>query len=95
MTATMRFSSNDWDFIVKLDGDLTLPSNYFEKCFEHFERDPKLGIGGGDIYHDIGGVQKLEANSQVPCPRRDQDLQESLLGGDRWLVEGTRMGHDR
>lgn len=50
-----------WDFIVKLDGDLTLPENYFEKCFEHFELDPKLGIGGGDIYHDLGGVQKLEA----------------------------------
>ena len=53
---------NDWDFIVKLDGDLTLPGNYFERCFEHFETDPELGIGGGDIYHDFGGVQKLEAN---------------------------------
>jgi len=54
--------SDDWDFIVKLDGDLTLPGDYFEKCFEHFELDPKLGLGGGDIYHDLGGVQKLEAN---------------------------------
>jgi glycosyltransferase involved in cell wall biosynthesis len=53
--------SKTWDFIVKLDGDLTLSPNYFEKCFEHFEQDPKLGIGGGDIYHDIGGEQKLEA----------------------------------
>jgi glycosyltransferase involved in cell wall biosynthesis len=53
--------SESWDFIVKLDGDLTLPANYFEKCFEHFELDPQLGIGGGDIYHDIEGVQKLEA----------------------------------
>jgi biofilm PGA synthesis N-glycosyltransferase PgaC len=53
---------NDWDFIVKLDGDLTLPANYFEKCFTHFEHDPKLGIGGGEIYHDLGGARKLEAN---------------------------------
>lgn len=53
---------DNWDFIVKLDGDLTLPENYFEKCFEHFEQDPKLGIGGGDIYHDIKGAQKLEEN---------------------------------
>jgi poly-beta-1,6-N-acetyl-D-glucosamine synthase len=53
---------NDWDFIVKLDGDLTLPGNYFENCFEHFELDPELGIGGGEIYHDLEGVQKLEAN---------------------------------
>src|ERR1700683_306012 len=47
--------SSDWEFIVKLDGDLSLPPTYFEKCFEHFELDPKLGIGGGDIYHDFGG----------------------------------------
>jgi biofilm PGA synthesis N-glycosyltransferase PgaC len=52
---------DDWDFIVKLDGDLTLPRDYFEKCFEHFERDSKLGIGGGDIYHELKGMQKLEA----------------------------------
>ena len=52
----------DWDFIVKLDGDLSLQPTYFEKCFAHFESDPKLGIGGGDIYHELGGVQKVEAN---------------------------------
>jgi glycosyltransferase involved in cell wall biosynthesis len=51
----------DWDFIVKLDGDLTLPDDYFEKCFQHFESDPDLGIGGGDIYHELDGVQKLES----------------------------------
>ena len=53
---------NDWQFIVKLDGDLTLPENYFEKCFEHFANDPKLGLGGGDLYHEIDGREKLEAN---------------------------------
>jgi glycosyltransferase involved in cell wall biosynthesis len=53
---------SDWDFIVKLDGDLSLQPTYFEKCFAHFESDPKLGIGGGDICHEVGGVQKVEAN---------------------------------
>ena len=57
-----RLRCNDWDFVVKLDGDLTFARTYFEKCFEHFERDLKLGVGGGEIYHDVGGVQKLEAN---------------------------------
>jgi biofilm PGA synthesis N-glycosyltransferase PgaC len=57
-----RLRCNDWDFVVKLDGDLTFARTYFEKCFEHFERDPELGVGGGEIYHDVGGVQKLEAN---------------------------------
>jgi poly-beta-1,6-N-acetyl-D-glucosamine synthase len=53
---------NDWDFVVKLDGDLSLAASYFEKCFEHFKRDPKLGVGGGEICYDLGGVQKLEPN---------------------------------
>jgi biofilm PGA synthesis N-glycosyltransferase PgaC len=54
--------SNDWEFIVKLDGDLTFAPEYFEKCFEHFIKEPKLGIGGGEIHHDISGQLKLEAN---------------------------------
>ncbi|HEV2397908.1 MAG TPA: glycosyltransferase family A protein [Candidatus Sulfotelmatobacter sp.] len=52
----------DWDFIVKLDGDLTFSSDYFEKCFEHFASDVRLGIGGGEIYHEIAGEQKVEGN---------------------------------
>ena len=54
--------SNDWEFIVKLDGDLTFTPEYFEKCFEHFRNEPKLGIGGGEIHHNISGELKLEAN---------------------------------
>ena len=53
---------NDWEFIVKLDGDLTFTPEYFEKCFEHFRNEPKLGIGGGEIHHNISGELKLEAN---------------------------------
>jgi poly-beta-1,6-N-acetyl-D-glucosamine synthase len=50
----------DWDFIVKLDGDLSFGSDYFARCFEYFERDPKLGIAGGSIYHIIDGQKYLE-----------------------------------
>jgi biofilm PGA synthesis N-glycosyltransferase PgaC len=53
---------NDWEFVAKLDGDLTFSADYFEKCFEHFRSQPRLGVGGGDIYHDLDGVSKLEAN---------------------------------
>lgn len=38
-----------WDFIVKLDADLTLPDDYFERILEYFSRNPKLGICGGEI----------------------------------------------
>jgi len=53
---------NNWDFVVKLDGDLSFSPDYFEKCFAHFCEQPRLGIGGGDIYHDLGGKLTLEAN---------------------------------
>jgi poly-beta-1,6-N-acetyl-D-glucosamine synthase len=49
---------------VKLDGDLSFAPDYFQRCFEHFERQPDLGMGGGEVYHDRGGELKVEA-----CPR--------------------------
>jgi glycosyltransferase involved in cell wall biosynthesis len=52
---------DDWDFLVKLDGDLTFAPDYFQMCFEHFTKEPRLGIGGGDIYHTVGGKLKVEA----------------------------------
>jgi glycosyltransferase involved in cell wall biosynthesis len=55
---------NDWDFIVKLDGDLSFSTDYFQKCFEKFREQPDLGIGGGEVYYDLGSEQKLEA-----CPK--------------------------
>jgi len=55
-------SCKDWEFIVKLDGDLTLAPDYFERCFKHFSEDPDLGVGGGCICHDKSGELVLEAN---------------------------------
>jgi glycosyltransferase involved in cell wall biosynthesis len=52
----------DWDFVVKLDGDLSFAPDYFERCFEHFRQDPALGIGGGEIHHNIEGQMKVEEN---------------------------------
>ncbi len=52
---------NDWDFLVKLDGDLTFAPDYFQKCFEHFAQEPRLGIGGGDICYEVGGKLEVEA----------------------------------
>ena len=57
-----RLQCANWDFIVKFDGDLSFSADYFQKCFEYFRRDPKLGIGGGEIHHEISGQMKLEEN---------------------------------
>jgi len=40
----------DWQFVVKLDADLTLDPDYFERCLSEFELDPQLGVGGGAVY---------------------------------------------
>jgi len=42
----------DWDYLVKLDGDLTFAPDYFERCFEKFVQEPELGIGGGVLYQN-------------------------------------------
>jgi biofilm PGA synthesis N-glycosyltransferase PgaC len=55
-----QLSNDDWDFIVKLDGDLTFDADYFEKCFEQFLLDPLLGIGGGVVLNKIDGKLKPE-----------------------------------
>jgi poly-beta-1,6-N-acetyl-D-glucosamine synthase len=52
----------DWELLVKLDADLSFDPNYFERCILEFERDPKLGIGGGAIYHEVNGQLELEKN---------------------------------
>jgi biofilm PGA synthesis N-glycosyltransferase PgaC len=52
----------DWDLLVKLDADLSFDPDYFERCILEFERDPKLGIGGGAIYHENDGELELEKN---------------------------------
>ena len=45
----LSIESKIWDFIVKLDGDLSFESQYFEKCFTYFNNEKSLGVGGGVI----------------------------------------------
>jgi poly-beta-1,6-N-acetyl-D-glucosamine synthase len=54
----------EWDFLVKLDADLSFSHDYFERCLAEFDRDPHLGIGGGGIYHPERHGLKLEENPQ-------------------------------
>jgi poly-beta-1,6-N-acetyl-D-glucosamine synthase len=59
-----QLASKDWDYIVKLDGDLGFEPDYFERCLAAFAADPKLGIGGGVICHQLNGKLQVE-----PTPR--------------------------
>lgn len=51
---------NDYDIIVKLDADLILPDNYFERISSIFEKDPKVGMAGGFAFIEKNGDWILE-----------------------------------
>lgn len=55
-----------WDYLVKLDGDLSFEPGYFAQCFGHFDRDPKLGVGGGTICHESMGRLVAESEGDPP-----------------------------
>ncbi|MEJ4089424.1 glycosyltransferase family 2 protein [Galbibacter orientalis] len=49
-----------YDFIVKLDADLILPENYFERIATIFREQENIGIAGGFVYEkDDNGTWKL------------------------------------
>jgi glycosyltransferase involved in cell wall biosynthesis len=57
-----QLTCTDWDYIVKLDGDLSFEPDYFERCFNHFANEPRLGVGGGVMCYIADGEKSFEAN---------------------------------
>ncbi len=55
----------EYDFLVKLDADLTLPRHYFQRMAELFAEDPKLGIAGGTIAIEENGKWVYENFSDI------------------------------
>lgn len=53
-------SCNDWEYMSKLDGDLSFEPDYFERMFGKFAENPRLGIAGGVLYHYEEGRKVLE-----------------------------------
>lgn len=51
---------NDYDFIARLDGDISFEENYFAELFDRFKEMPKLGIAGGVIHNLVDNVPVLE-----------------------------------
>lgn len=49
----------DYDFVVKLDGDLNFEADYFERLLNHFQANPKLGIASG-IYLELHDGKEIE-----------------------------------
>ncbi len=45
-----------WDYLVKLDGDVTFEPDYFALLFERFAAEPRLGIAGGLVCKSVQGA---------------------------------------
>jgi len=48
--AGYKMISENIEFVVKLDGDVSFGSAYFQTLLEKFAADPHLGIAGGGVY---------------------------------------------
>jgi biofilm PGA synthesis N-glycosyltransferase PgaC len=55
-----------WDFIVKLDADVTFEPDYFAVCFSKFASDATLGIAGGTILVKGNGTVKVDSPGDPP-----------------------------
>lgn len=55
-----RVSLEDFDFIVKLDADLSFGPEYFERLLQRFDENPRLGIASGKTFLLRSGRKTLE-----------------------------------
>jgi poly-beta-1,6-N-acetyl-D-glucosamine synthase len=55
-----RLTTTDWDYVCKMDADITLPAGYFATLVEYFERDPVLGAASGKLFLDLGDGRTVE-----------------------------------
>ena len=83
-----------WDYIVKLDGDLSFGPDYFEKCFERFADNHRLGIAGGTVCvrHRRHHRSRVQSRPAVPRARSDQNLSIGLLAGCRRVKFVCQVG---
>ncbi|MBN1491128.1 MAG: glycosyltransferase family 2 protein [Phycisphaerae bacterium] len=54
------FDLTDFDYVCKLDGDLEFRPTYFERLFEKFEADPRLGTASGKCWLVTDNGMQLE-----------------------------------
>jgi poly-beta-1,6-N-acetyl-D-glucosamine synthase len=52
--------TEDYSYLCKLDGDLTLPNAYFEGVMKKMDADPRLGGASGKVFNPVGDGVKEE-----------------------------------
>jgi glycosyltransferase involved in cell wall biosynthesis len=51
---------DNWEYMCKLDGDLSFGPDYFQQALDKLRDEPSIGIGGGVLYHYEGDRAVLE-----------------------------------
>lgn len=52
--------AQDWEFLVKMDGDLSFASSFFRQALARFASQPRLGIAGALLYERVNGSLRPE-----------------------------------
>ena len=84
-----QVTKTDWQYLVKLDGDLGFAPDYFERCLKEFSTDPNLGIGGGVICHLENGVSVVEKNPQFHVRGATKIYRKSCWNAIGGVVDGA------
>lgn len=61
-----RLGDVAWDYLAKLDGDLSFEPGYFEAVLARLHDDPRLGIGGGTVCRREGDALVVDSASDPP-----------------------------
>jgi len=66
-----EINAQSYDYIGKMDGDLSFGPRYFETLFEKFESDPYLGAASGKLFLDLDDGKLVE----------ERHADEMVIGG--------------
>jgi biofilm PGA synthesis N-glycosyltransferase PgaC len=58
--ALAQVELHDYTHIGKLDGDIELPADYFERLLAKFGADPALGVAGGTLVEQERGAWRVQ-----------------------------------
>ncbi len=97
-TFNLGLNSVDWrsfTHVAKLDGDIELPPDYFERLLAEFERDPRLGVAGG-IWaepdpHRAGGASAYDSGGGGGAS--GGEISAGAGAGEHWKAQPIPLEH--
>lgn len=65
--AGLAIADRDWDFVAKVDADLSFGPRYLEALMEHFAADAALGAASGKVWREAAGrrIEEYLIDDQV------------------------------